>query len=224
MLYFNLSTIIFSSTCAVYGDARYVPVDEKHPTAPANPYGASKLMTEQMIRWYGETGKLRYVILRYFNVCGASGDGEIGDSKKPSSLLVQNAVRGALGIAPFYLTCPVVNTPDKTPIRDYVNVEDLCEAHLKALEYLENKGSSTTLNLGTGTGNSVHEIIDAVQKVTGTSFCIGRSRPRSGEYPRMIASIAKATKVLGWKPRRTIKDSITSLVSWYQKYPKGWRE
>ncbi len=224
MIEHNVDTIIFSSTCAVYGEAEYVPVDEKHPTVPANPYGASKLMTEQMIRWYGDIGKLRYVVLRYFNVCGASYDGAIGDSKKPSSLLVQNAVRGALGIAPFYLTCPVVNTPDKTPIRDYVNVEDLCEAHLKALIYLTNKGVSTTLNLGTGKGNSVREIIDAVQKITGKSFRTRRTQARKGEYPAMIASIKEATKILGWKPTRTIEESVSSLVSWYQKHPKGWNE
>lgn len=222
MMRHNVDTIIFSSTCAVYGDAQYVPVDEKHPTMPSNPYGASKLMTEEMIRWYGKLHKLRYVILRYFNVCGATDDGVIGDSKKPSSLLVQNAVRGALGIAPFSLTCPKVPTPDRTPIRDYINVVDLCEAHVKALEYLRNGGESTTLNLGTGIGYSVREIIRTAQKVTGKPFRIGRARARSGEYPKMIAATSKAKKVLGWKPTHTLKDSITSLVSWYTKHPNGW--
>lgn len=224
MMDHGVDTIIFSSTCAVYGDAQYVPVDERHPTRPANPYGESKFMTEQMIRWYGTIHKLRYVIFRYFNVCGASDDGAIGDSKKPSSLLVQNAVRGALGIAPFSLTCPKVSTPDRTPIRDYINVVDLCEAHLMALEYLKHKGANITLNLGTGIGYSVREIIRTAQKVTGKPFHIGRARPRSGEYPRMIAATSKARKVLGWKPAHTLKDSITSLVSWYSKHPKGWEK
>lgn len=224
MIRYDVNTIIFSSTCAVYGNAHYVPVDEKHPTLPANPYGASKLMTEQMLSWYGTLAKLRYVTLRYFNVCGASDDGLIGDSKRPSSLLVQNAVRGALGIAPFSLTCPKVSTPDTTPIRDYINVVDLCEAHGKALEYLLSKGKSTTINLGTGTGNSVQEIIDTVKRVTGKEFLVGRSRQRKGEYPEMIAATAKAAKMLGWKPKRTIEDSITSLVSWYSKHPSGWKE
>lgn len=224
MIDHGVDTIIFSSTCAVYGDARCVPVDEKHPTAPANPYGESKLMTEQMIRWYGRLHKLRYVILRYFNVCGAADDGRIGDSKKPSSLLVQNAVRGALGIAPFHLTCPAVATADKTPIRDYINVVDLCEAHLKALVYLKNNGTSTTLNLGTGKGNSVHEIIETVQNITGKTIHVGRARPRKGEYPTMIASIQEAAKTLGWHPTRTIADSVSSLVSWYTKHPKGWEK
>lgn len=224
MMDHGVDTIIFSSTCAVYGDARYVPVDEKHPTEPSNPYGASKLMTEEMIRWYGKLKKLRYVILRYFNVCGATDDGRIGDSKKPSSLLVQNAVRGALGIAPFYLTCPKVETSDKTPIRDYINVEDLADAHLRALEHLAGGKQSVVLNLGTGTGSSVLEVIRAVRKITGKQFSVHTTRPRRGEYPRMIASIAQAKKVLGWRPTRTIADSITSLVSWYTKHPKGWEK
>jgi len=112
----GIKNIVFSSTCAVYGEAKYVPVDEKHPINPANPYGLSKRMIEQMIEWYGKLKGLNYVILRYFNVCGASDDGEVGDSKRPSVLLVQNTVRGALGIEPFYLTCPSVDTPDKSPI------------------------------------------------------------------------------------------------------------
>ncbi len=131
----GIKNIVFSSTCAVYGEADYVPVDEKHPTVPSNPYGLTKRMIEQMIEWYGKLDKLNYMIFRYFNVCGASEDGEIGDSKDPSVLLVQNAVRGALGIEPFFLTCPTVDTPDKTPIRDYINVVDLNEAHIKALEH-----------------------------------------------------------------------------------------
>src|SRR3989344_376023 len=102
--------IVFSSTCAVYGEAEYVPIDEKHPINPSNPYGQSKRMVEQMIEWLGKLRGLNYMILRYFNVCGASEDGKIGDSKNPSVLLMQNAVRGALEIEPFYLTCPKVAT------------------------------------------------------------------------------------------------------------------
>ncbi len=218
----GIKNIVFSSTCAVYGEANYVPVDEKHPTNPSNPYGMSKRMIEHMLEWYGKLGKLNYVILRYFNVCGASDDGEIGDSKSPSVLLVQNAVRGALGIEPFFLTCPRVDTPDKTPIRDYINVVDLNEAHIRAVKYLKDGGRSEIINLGTGKGNSVLEIVNAVQKITGVKFDFEKGEERKGEYAVMYANIDKAKKVLGWEPKRTIEDSVNSLVKWYKKHPKGW--
>lgn len=222
MLEYGVKTIVFSSTCAVYGEAKYVPVDEKHPTNPSNPYGESKRMIEKIIEWYGKLVGLNYIILRYFNVCGASDDGEIGDSKKPSVLLVQNAVRGALGIEPFYLTCPQVDTPDKTPIRDYINVVDLNEAHLKALKYLLGTGESQIVNLGTGDGNSVLEIVEAVEKITGKKLSREKTEARKGEYAKMIADNAKAKSILGWEPKRRIEDSVQSLVTWYGKHPRGW--
>ncbi len=221
---FGIRKLVFSSTCAVYGEAEYVPVDEEHPTRPKNPYGESKRMVERIIEWYGKLGKLDYVILRYFNVCGATEDGTVGDSKEPSTLLVQNAVRGALGIEPFYITSPEVDTPDKTPIRDYINVVDLNEAHLSALEYLAKGGRSEIINLGTGSGNSVLEVVKMVQEVTGKTFSLARTTPREGEYATMVAKIDKARKVLGWSPKRTIRDSVNSLVKWYQVHPQGWRK
>jgi UDP-glucose 4-epimerase len=219
---YKITKLVFSSTCAVYGEAEYVPVDEKHPTNPANPYGESKRMVEKMIEWYGKQLDLSYVILRYFNVCGASDDGVIGDSKRPSSLLMQNAVRGALGIEPFFLTCPEVDTPDKTPIRDYINVVDLNEAHIMALMYLEKGGSSEIINLGTGTGNSVRDVISKVQEITGASFDLTQTTPREGEYSTMIADTKKAQKILGWKPTRSLEDSVKYLITWYTNHPKGW--
>lgn len=123
----GVNKIVFSSTCAVYGNAQQVPITENHPTNPENPYGESKRMVEKMMEWYSKQKGLNYLILRYFNVCGASDDGRIGDAKKPSVHLMQNVVRGSLGIEPFYLTCSEMDTPDKTPIRDYVNVVDLNE-------------------------------------------------------------------------------------------------
>lgn len=218
---YNVKKIVFSSSCVVYGEAQYVPVDEKHPTIPANPYGESKLMDEKLITWYGKLHDLQYVILRYFNVCGASDDGLIGDSKHPSVLLVQNAVRGALGIEEFKLTCPKVKTPDGTPIRDYIDVVDLAEAHELALKYLKG-GHSETFNLGTGKGNSVLEIIKAVKKATGIEFTVGKSESRQGEYAEMKADNRKAKKVLGWTPKRTMADSVASLIAWYRHHPNGW--
>ena len=220
---FGIKKIVFSSTCAVYGESEYVPVDEKHSLNPTNPYGESKLMLEKIIQWYSRLKGFDYVILRYFNVCGASDDGLIGDSKKPSVLLVQNAVRGALGLSRFYLTAAKVNTPDKTPIRDYINVVDLNEAHIKALELMKkNKEISEVFNLGTGTGNSVLEIIEQIQKITGKKFLIHSSPPRKGEYAKIFADISKAKKILDWKPKRSIKDSVESLIKWYKRNPDGW--
>ncbi len=223
MLKFGVKRIVFSSTCAVYGEAQYTPVDENHPTNPVNPYGESKRMVEKIIEWLGKLKGLNYIVLRYFNVCGASDDGLIGDSKKPSTLLVQNAVRGALEIEPFYLTCPKVDTPDGTPIRDYVNVVDLNEAHLLSVELLTKKDRvGEIINLGTGTGNSVLEIVKKVQKATGVKFEIKKGKERQGEYAKIYASIEKAKKILGWEPKRTIEDSVKSLIKWYKKRPKGW--
>ncbi len=218
----NVKNLIFSSTCAVYGEAQYVPLDEKHPTKPANPYGESKRMTEIMIEWYGKLKGLNYVVLRYFNVCGATDDGLIGDSKKPSVHLMQNAVRGALDIEPFHLTYPEVDTPDKSPIRDYVNVVDLNKAHVMALEYLLDGGNSEILNIGTGTGDSVLEIITEVEKKTGVTLPKEKGQERRGEYAKMVADIKMAEDVLGWKPDHTLSQSIDSSISWYTKNPNGW--
>lgn len=218
----QVTRLVFSSTCAVYGEAQYMPIDEKHPLNPSQPYGASKQMVEELIHWYSRLKGLQYVILRYFNVCGASDDGLIGDSKKPSTLLMQNAVRGALHIEPFSLTCPEVDTPDKTPIRDYVNVVDLNEAHLKALEHLMAHKSSEIINLGTGTGNSVLEIVNKVKEITGAQFTVGKTAPREGDDAKKIADITKAKRVLGWEPKRSIADSVNALVEWYKTHPQGW--
>ena len=221
---FNIKNIIFSSTCAVYGEAEYFPIDEKHPLKPTTPYGASKKMAEEVIQWFAKIKGIQYCILRYFNVCGATDDGSIGDSKKPSSLLVQNAVRGALGIEKFYLTCPEVDTPDKTPIRDYIDVVDLNEAHLKALEYLLNTKKSEIINLGTGTGSSVLEVVNQVKKLTGVNITVEKANTRLGDDAKKVADITKAEKVLGWKPKRTIENSVKSLLLWYKNHPKGWEK
>lgn len=221
---FNIKNIIFSSTCAIYGEAKYYPIDEKHPLNPTTPYGASKKMAEEVIAWYGKLKKFNYMILRYFNVCGATEDGTIGDSKKPSSLLVQNAVRGAFGIEKFYLTCPEVDTPDKTPIRDYIDVVDLNLAHLKALEYLLSNKKSEIINLGTGTGSSVLEVINQVKKLTGVEIPIEKANTRQGDDAKKIADIKKAKEILDWEPKRTIEDSVKSLLIWYKNHPNGWEK
>ncbi len=222
---FNIKKIVFSSTCAVYGEAKTVPINEDHLTNPNNVYGESKLMAEKIVRWYGDIKNFHYVIFRYFNVSGATEDGVFGYSKNPSTHLTENAVRSALGITSFYLTYQKTNTPDSSPIRDYINVLDLNEAHMKAINYLLNDGKSEVINLGTGNGNSVLEIVKQVQQLTGKKFDIKNSdNPRQGEAPKLIASIEKAKKILNWQPKRTIKDSVTSLIKWYSSHPNGWEK
>lgn len=218
----GVEKLIFSSTCAVYGESQYLPMDEKHPTNPANPYGESKLMVEQMICWYGELHNLSFVILRYFNVCGAASDGSIGDSKKPSLLLLQNAVRGALGIEKFSYTCQKVDTPDGTPIRDYIDVEDLVSAHKAALDYLQAGGSSDVFNLGNGRGWSVKEIVSAVEDYFGISLAGEERHTRQGEYAEVYANTTKANQVLKWQTKKSLLDSIKSLEAWYKDRPNGW--
>lgn len=222
VLKYKIKKLVFSSTCAVYGEAQYVPIDEKHQTSPANPYGESKLMVEKIIEWYGRLKNSNYVILRYFNVCGAADDSLIGDSKKPSVHLMQNAVRGVLGIEPFYLTCPEVKTPDKTPIRDYVNVVDLAEAHVLAFKHLDKGGRNEIINLGTETGNSVLEIVKKVEEITGGSIKFNKTKARCGEYSKMIAATTKAKEILGWQAKRSLEQSVKSLIKWYKNQPRGW--
>lgn len=219
----GVNKIIFSSTCATYGETKYLPVDEKHPQNPASPYGESKMLTEKMLRWYGSLHSFKYAILRYFNVCGSDIGGIIGDSKKPSSLLVQNAVRGAMGIAPFSYTCQKVDTPDKSPIRDYIDVEDLVGAHYLAYEYLQKAGSgSEVFNLGNGTGWSVKEIVSKVEEEFGRKMSKRKGKIRKGEDAKIYADASKAFKLLKWKPKKSIEDSIISLRKWYGKYPNGY--
>jgi len=218
----GINKLVFSSTCAVYGESQYLPVDEKHPLNPVNPYGESKALSEKMISWMGQLRGLSFIIMRYFNVSGSSTDGLIGDSKRPSQLLMQNAVRGALGIQPFQLTCPKVDTPDGTPIRDYIDVEDLVAAHYEGLKYLRNGGKSDVFNLGTGKGNSVMEIIGEVKKNTGVEFPINSGVARKGEYAQIYANNQKAKTILGWEPKKSLADGVKSLVAWYKNHPNGW--
>lgn len=219
---FSVKNIIFSSTSAVYGESVYLPINEEHPKKPNNPYGESKLMAENIIKWMSQIYGFNYLIFRYFNVCGAAEDGSIGDSKKPSVLLLQNLVRGAMGIQEFELTCPKVDTPDGTPIRDYVDVNDLIDAHYLGFSYLEQGGSSSEINLGTGRGSSVEEMIREVEKVIDVTIPRKHGEARKGESARLFVTNAKAQQLLNWQPQRDIKKSIESLQKWYTARPNGY--
>jgi UDP-glucose 4-epimerase len=221
---YGVRDIVFSSTSSIYGTPDELPVVESAPPKPGSPYAESKYMAERMIKWYGEIYDIHFAILRYFNVCGASDDGKIGDSKKPSIHLVQNVVRAALKLEQFKLTCGTVDTPDKTPIRDYINVVDLAEAHMAAYGYLKDDGKSDIFNVGTGSGYSVLQIVEAVKKITGAEFDLTPGEPRKGESAKVYADTSKAKRVLKWKAKRNLEDSVKSLVAWYGERPNGWDE
>lgn len=219
----SVQKLVFSSTCSLYGEPKTDTLDESLPVDPtSHPYGESKYMAERIIDWFHKVHGLQYIILRYFNVCGATDDGSIGDSKKPSFHLMQNAVRGALGIDEFFLNFTNVATPDGSPIRDYVNVVDLNQAHLLAVEALDTLEQPEIFNLGTGTGNSVLEIIQTVERITGTKLEMKEGERRKGDVSKAVASNAKITRMLGWKPTHSIEDSVKSLITWYKAHPHGW--
>ena len=217
----NVKTIIFSSTCAVYGEVAKVPIAEDIPREPVNPYGVSKLFFEQALQAYGRAYGFRYGSLRYFNAAGADESGEIGELHDPETHLIPLALRAAAGTGPelkvFGCDYP---TPDGTCIRDYVHVNDLASAHVKALEYLAGGGSSFAANLGTGTGASVNEVISAVEKVTGKRVPRKMVPRRPGDPPALVANPAKAQALLDWKASRSLLDVVTTAWNWMQRPEK----
>jgi UDP-glucose 4-epimerase len=210
---------IFSSTAAVYGNPAAVPVAEDAPLAPMSPYGASKMMTEMMLRDASAAHDLRHVILRYFNVAGADPQLRTGQSTRGATHLIKVAVETALGIRPkidvYGTDYP---TPDGTCIRDYIHVTDLVRAHSDALRYLRGGGGSVTLNCGYGRGFSVLEVIETVKKVAGVDFRVERSAPRAGDPARIVAACERARTLLGWKPQLDdLSTIVTHALAWERK-------
>jgi UDP-arabinose 4-epimerase len=198
----GVGALVFSSTCATYGVPKAVPIREDHPQAPVNPYGRTKLLVEQAMADYGRAYGLRSAALRYFNACGADPDGEIGERHDPETHLIPRALMAATGeIAHLDLFGDDYDTPDGTCIRDYIHVTDLARAHVLALEHLLGKGESLCLNLGTGRGASVREIISAVERVSGRALPVKVSARREGDPPLLFADPSKAAGVLGFKTR-----------------------
>jgi UDP-glucose 4-epimerase len=193
---------VFSSTAAVYGIPEQGLAREDSPTAPINPYGLSKLMSEWMLRDLAAASQLRYVALRYFNVAGSDPGGRIGHTAPNATLLVKVACQAAAGARPgvsiFGTDYP---TPDGTGVRDYIHVEDLADAHLKALDYLRGGGSSATLNCGYGHGFSVREVLQMVERVNGEALDVAEEPRRAGDPPSLVAHAARIREVLGWTPR-----------------------
>ncbi len=206
---------MFSSTAAVYGIPPEPFADEQSPTAPINAYGTSKLMSEWMLRDLAAASKLRYVSLRYFNVAGSDSGGRIGQSTREATLLVKVACQAAVGKRPhvsvFGTDYP---TPDGTGVRDYIHVEDLASAHLKALDYLRGGGASTVLNCGYGHGYSVRDVLASVERIAGHPLKVIESPRRPGDPPVLVARADRIRSTLGWHPQLDDLDTIvrTSLL------------
>ena len=208
---------IFSSTCAVYGVPASMPIREDTPRLPVNPYGASKLLFENALEAYDKAYQLRFVSLRYFNAAGADESSEIGEWHEPETHLIPLALQTAAGARPqLEIYGTDYPTPDGTCVRDYIHVNDLGEAHLKALEYLESGESSAFLNLGTGQGHSVKEIIEMVARVTGATLRKKPAPRRPGDPPVLVADPTRAQQVLKWKARRSLEEIVASAWKWMQ--------
>lgn len=209
--------IIFSSTCAVYGAPAKMPIAEDTPLAPVNPYGVSKLFFEQALQSYDTAYGIRYASLRYFNAAGADESGEIGECHEPEPHLIPLALRAAAGFGPeLELYGTDYPTPDGTCIRDYTNVVDLAEAHVKALQRLQAGNPSFTVNLGTGEGSSVKEVIAAVEEVSGKKVPRKTVPRRPGDPPALVADPTRAQQLLQWKTKRSLRDSVSTAWQWMQ--------
>ena len=218
----GIRRFVFSSSCAVYGIPGQIPITERTPREPVNPYGASKLFFENALEAYGRAYGLRSVSLRYFNAAGAAGSknesGEIGEMHDPETHLIPLALAASTANGPeLQVYGSDYPTPDGTCVRDYIHVNDLAEAHVRALQYLEKGGDSLAINLGTGRGHSVLEVIQAAEKATGRPVrrTIGPRRP--GDPPVLVADPAKAQNVLGWTAKRNLADIVSSAWAWMQK-------
>ena len=212
----SVNNIVFSSTCATYGNPNYMPLDEKHPQKPINPYGKTKFTIEQIMEDYNKAYGLNYMALRYFNAAGADKDTELGESHNPETHLIPlvlKAIKGERDSITVFGTD--YDTPDGTCIRDYIHVEDLASAHRLALEHIFNGGASDCINLGTGIGNSVKEIIEASEKVTGKKVPVIYGERREGDPAKLYANNEKAKSILNWAPKYTnIEDIINTAWRW----------
>jgi UDP-glucose-4-epimerase GalE len=219
----GVSRIVFSSTCATYGEPRQIPIREDQPQQPINPYGFTKLVIERALADYAQAYGWSYAALRYFNAAGASADGDLGEDHDPETHLIPLVLQVALGqrshVTIFGNKHP---TLDGTCIRDYIHVDDLATAHLAALERLE-RGLELKLNLGTGLGSSVAEVIDACRKVTGHSIPAEVAGPRAGDPPALVADPGQARRELSWQPRySSIAPIIETAWQWHRAHPRGY--
>jgi UDP-glucose 4-epimerase len=221
----GVDKFIFSSSAAVYGTPEKVPITENSQTKPINPYGETKLTIEKMCHYQSEAGKLRYAALRYFNACGAGNGCRLGEDHRPESHLIPLTIKAAMGkCSDVKIYGTDYPTPDGTCIRDYIHIEDLCRAHLLALDKLE-EATELIYNLGSNKGYSVKEVIETVRKISGKNFKITQAGRRAGDSPILTADAMKAIKELGWKIRYPKLEKIVETAwEWHNKYPNGYPE
>lgn len=213
----DIKHFVYSSSGAVYGNPLYLPINEKHPTNPLNPYAYSKLVVEQMIKTYEMAYGLKHAYLRFFNATGASMDGTLGELHKPETHIIPLLIQTAMGKRKkFIINGDNYNTKDGTAIRDYVHVEDIAVAHVKALDYLIDGGKSDIFNLGISKGYSVLDLIEKISEITKLKIPYEKQEKRSGDSPILISDYTKAKEVLKWKPKYTIDDMIKSLYKWFK--------
>ena len=219
----GVGKIVFSSTTATYGEAKRIPITEDEPQHPINPYGFAKLVIERALADYARAYGLAYAALRYFNAAGASPEGDLGEDHTPESHLIPIVLQVALGqrerITVFGDDYP---TPDGTCIRDYIHVDDLANAHLKALERLE-AGRGLQLNLGTGRGQSVRQVIESCRRISGRPIAVEIGPRRPGDPPELVADSSRAQAALGWRPQYVELDAIVETAwRWHSTHPNGY--
>ena len=219
MLEENVKYFVFSSTCATYGNPVEIPITESHPQNPINPYGKGKLMVETILKDYSDAYGLKYASLRYFNAAGADPDGEVGELHDPETHLIPLILDVAAGRREdIKIFGTDYDTPDGTCIRDYIHVTDLAEAHILALEYLQNGGESDFFNLGNGNGFSVKEVIETAEKITGKDIKAVEAERRAGDPPILVGSSTKAKETLNWNPKYDeLSKIIETAWNWHKK-------
>ncbi|ALC89433.1 UDP-glucose 4-epimerase [Bacillus sp. FJAT-18017] len=226
MTEFGIKNIVFSSTAATYGEQKVMPIMEDMETNPTNAYGETKLTMEKIMKWCEIAYGMKYVSLRYFNVAGARSTGEIGEDHQPETHLIPLILQVPLGQREYIsIYGDDYDTEDGTCIRDYIHVEDLIDAHILALGYLQNGGESNIINLGSGEGFSVKEMIEAARKVTNHDIPARVAPRRAGDPSRLIASSEKAKAVLGWNPKKTsIQKIFEDAWQWHRNNPEGYQD
>lgn len=223
MLENGVKKIVFSSTAATYGEPRYTPIDENHPQNPINPYGQTKLTIEKIMDDYDKAYDLRSVRLRYFNVAGADSEGRVGEWHEPETHLIPNILKSTFaGGKTFEMYGTDYNTKDGTCVRDYINVEDLADAHILALEYLNKGGETNFFNLGTNDGNSVKDVFRTCEIVTGKKIDLRTCPRRDGDPAVLVADNTKARRILHWQPKRDLTQSIQTAYDWEKKTYKSF--